>query len=208
MENQHRIYLIECKPTGKMYVGSASFIVQRFSRHRTDLRKGLHANPHMQNAWNKYGEGEFVFRELECVLDKNDLVACEQRWIDELKPQFNVHRIAGSALGCRHSEQSKRNRSAVLTRYWSEHTKKPMSPETKAKISKAGLGRKLNFSDEHRARLSQSSTGRKLSDETKEKIRKAHLGKSKKFSDSHKAAIKAAWAKRKEKQEWTSNIGK
>lgn len=85
MENQHRIYLIRCRPTGKTYVGSASFIIQRFSRHKQDLRKNIHCNKHLQNAWRKYGEQAFDFVELECVFTQKDLVSREQCWIREFR---------------------------------------------------------------------------------------------------------------------------
>ncbi len=49
------------------------------------------------------------------------------------------------------------------------------SDETRAKLSKASMGKKP--SDETRAKLSKANMGKKPSDETKAKIGKAHKGK-------------------------------
>lgn len=198
MGRQHRIYIIKCRPSGKAYIGSASLIIQRFSRHRQDLRNRRHGNSHLQNAWNKYGEEAFEFIELECVLRKEHLVAREQAWIDELNPQFNIARIAGSALGVKHSVHSRSKRSEFFKKYWSTH-KKIISPETRAKISMAQMGKVRVFTDKHLAALSRSATGRKLSAETKAKIGDANRGQKRQFTESHKAGIKAGWIKRKEK---------
>lgn len=198
MGRQHRIYLIKCVPNGKAYVGSASLIIQRFSRHRQDLRNRRHSNHHLQNAWNKYGEEAFEFIELECVLSKEHLVAREQAWIDELHPQFNIARIAGSALGVKHSADARLRRSEFFKKYWATH-KQIISPETRAKISLAQMGKARVFTDEHIAALSRSATGRKLSAETKMKIGNANRGQKRQFTEEHKAGIKAGWIKRKEK---------
>lgn len=192
-----RIYTIECIPTGKKYVGSAAFFTQRVSRHKNDLRKNVHGNPHLQSAWNKYGESAFAFSEVECVLRKEDLVREEQGWIDLLHPDFNICKIASSSLGVRHSQEVKAARSKILKEYWSTHKRCPVSEETRAKMSQAGSGRKRVFSEEHKAKLSASSMNRRLPEEVRLKISTANRGKTRRFSEQHKAGIKAAWDKRK-----------
>lgn len=61
------IYQIVNINTGKSYIGSSSRIHQRFYEHKNALRKNKHFNRYLQNAWNKYGEDNFVFRILEEV---------------------------------------------------------------------------------------------------------------------------------------------
>ena len=198
MDNQHklRIYMILCSANGKKYVGSASFYNQRIARHRNELRKGTHGNAHLQNAWNKYGEEAFRFVELERVYLQKDLVPREQVWIDRLRPALNIAQIAGSPLGCRHSEEAKAKRTAAIRAFWKGKTR-TVSEETKEKLRIAHTGKHRVFSEEHKAHLSTASTGRLLTEETKDKIRQAHLGTKREFSPAHKAAIKAAWDKRK-----------
>lgn len=198
MDNQHRlrIYMILCVANGKRYVGSASFYNQRVARHKKDLRSGTHGNAHLQNAWNKYGEGSFNFRELERVYLQKDLIRREQVWMERIHPEFNIAKVAGSPLGCKHSEESKAKRVASIRAFWEGKTRR-VSEETKEKLRVACIGKHRVFSAEHKAHLSASATGRLLTEETKAKIRKAHLGIKREFSPAHKAAIKAAWDKRK-----------
>jgi hypothetical protein len=94
------IYQIRCLVNGKIYVGSAVDLHDRWIGHRNSLRRGEHRNPHLQNAWNLYGEANFDLAILEYV-DIRDLLTVEQRWIDETdctNPEigFNIYDIAGS----------------------------------------------------------------------------------------------------------------
>ena len=195
MDNQHRIYIITCGPTGKQYVGSASFITQRISRHKQDLRKNRHHNPKLQAAWGKYGEEAFRFEEVECVLDQGSLIESEQHWIDLLEPEFNLVKTAGSNLGHRHSEESRRRRSQILKAYYRDNPRPPVSMETREKISKAQRGTTRKFTEKHKSALSAAATGRKLSAEARNKIGESKRGKPRApFTDEHKANIKAAEA--------------
>ena len=57
------IYLITHISTGRPYVGltgQKEGFEKRWNGHRKVLRRGEH-NPHLQNAWNKYGEEAFSF---------------------------------------------------------------------------------------------------------------------------------------------------
>lgn len=78
------IYKIVCLFTGKFYVGSAKNLNRRFKRHRSELRKGIHSNPYLQKAWNKYGEENFKFEIIEEV-DQELLLCTEQKWLDDTK---------------------------------------------------------------------------------------------------------------------------
>jgi group I intron endonuclease len=56
------VYLIANKVNGKTYVGSSRRAIEgRWSSHRYYLRRGGHTNPHLQAAWDLYGEDAFVF---------------------------------------------------------------------------------------------------------------------------------------------------
>lgn len=75
------IYQIRCTRNGKIYIGSAVSIATRWGTHRRDLRRGLHANPHLQHAWNLHSEVSFEFTVLERV-ERARLLEAEQNWID------------------------------------------------------------------------------------------------------------------------------
>jgi group I intron endonuclease len=69
----------------RRYIGSAVDIKHRWRTHRWQLNAGIHANTHLQRAWNKYGEAAFTFEVLEvCV--KSFLRECEQQWLDTYSP--------------------------------------------------------------------------------------------------------------------------
>lgn len=94
------VYVIRCVPTGKIYVGSAANLRQRWSQHRARLRSGTHHNRHLQAAWNRYGETAFEFEVAE-IVHPTDLLTAEQRWIDATKCTdrsvgFNIFDLAGS----------------------------------------------------------------------------------------------------------------
>jgi predicted GIY-YIG superfamily endonuclease len=76
------VYQIRCKQNGEIYVGSAVNLQSRWHSQRRDLRNGVHVNPHLQFAWNLYGETNLEFPVLEYV-DEQRLLTTEQLWIDK-----------------------------------------------------------------------------------------------------------------------------
>jgi len=54
----------------------------------------------------KYGYANFSLTILE-YCDKSNLVIREQYYFDELKPQYNILKIAGSSLNSKHTEETK-----------------------------------------------------------------------------------------------------
>ena len=82
-----------------------------------------------------------IFKVLEVVEDKKDLIQREQYYLDILKPEFNMCSIAGSQLGIKRSkefkekvsqrnkgrvlsEETKRKKSEAMKLYWSENKDK------------------------------------------------------------------------------------
>lgn len=119
------IYRIECKkPDGTImfYYGSAVDPQRRRSIHAHDLKQGKHANPCMQNHWNKYGPKSFSFHLIEMVMNKSDLLNVENNYIKQWwghKCCFNINSDSiGGRLGVKMSEESKKN--------WREKKCKPI----------------------------------------------------------------------------------
>lgn len=86
------IYCIQNIFNNKRYIGSSKNIIVRLEKHRSLLRKNKHENKHLQNAWNKYKEENFICYLLEGY-DSNIepyLTTKEQNWIDLLKPEYNL----------------------------------------------------------------------------------------------------------------------
>ena len=122
-EKSAGIYCIWNTITNKYYVGSSFNIEKRFKQHKYQLRKNEHCNYHLQYAWNKYEENDFQFLIMADELNIEDLIICEQFWMNQLnsiKDGYNLCPVAGSALGIKRSD------------------------ETRKRISKSNKGRKIS----------------------------------------------------------------
>jgi hypothetical protein len=70
MSKKSGIYKISFKSSQKAYIGSSKNIQKRKNEHLCELRRKHHANSHLQNAFNKYGEADMVFETvLYCDID-------------------------------------------------------------------------------------------------------------------------------------------
>ena len=91
----------------KIYVGSAVSFYVRWSIHQSELRLNKHKNSKLQNYYNKYGSDDLQYMVIqEC--DKEELLKLEQHYIDTLNPYFNICKIAGSSLGLKRSDETKK----------------------------------------------------------------------------------------------------
>src|SRR6185312_7515975 len=158
--NLSGIYVFTCRPTGKIYVGSAKKLRNRFLNHRKILRLGTHPNYRFQQAWIKHGEESFDFRVL-LVCEPKDLLMYEQRAFDILNPTINVLKIAGSSLGRIYTPQAYANIVAG-------NRKRGADPEIRARMSAAAKGR--TFSPEHKEKLRAALKGRSRPRDVIEKI--------------------------------------
>jgi group I intron endonuclease len=75
----------------------------------------------------------------------------------------------------KHTDEIRKKISEGVRRNPPKIIRKPVSDETRKKLSKAHKGRKL--SPEHVEKLRQANLGKPVSEETKEKLRQANLGK-------------------------------
>lgn len=91
------IYKITNIVTQQCYIGSAINFQKRKIKHLHHLRKGNHHSLYLQNAWNKYGESNFLF-EVITKCPKEYLIKLEQWFIDTLKPVYNMTNIAGKNI--------------------------------------------------------------------------------------------------------------
>lgn len=163
------IYAIINLNNNKFYIGSSNNLHIRRNSHFAKLRSNKHSNPYLQNAYN-IDSNYFIMVEIETIDDLSILRDREQFWLDHFKTYernigYNINRFTDSMLGYKHS------------------------PETRVKLRKAHLGRKLP--DEQKRRISESGKGRIVSKETKRKISesntKTKLSKEFKLKHEEKA---------------------
>lgn len=75
------IYKITNLKNNKGYIGQSADIKRRWKNHKIELKNNAHRNPHLQSAFNKYGEEAFEFRILEETTEEN-LDDAEEYWIN------------------------------------------------------------------------------------------------------------------------------
>ena len=163
------IYCIENKVNGKKYIGQAKDINKRWSQHKSGLRNNAHSNDHLQKAWNKYGENAFDFVVIE-EIPEEFLSAAEIWWIDYLSTYDNGYNLTTGGEGSnghKMTEEAKRHLSEINKGPLSPKYGKPISEETRQKMSEAAKRVKHG----------------PMSDEHKQSISKAHKGKPKPFNN-------------------------
>lgn len=88
------IYIITNILDNKKYVGSSKNIKKRWDGHKNSLRRNSHRNRHLQSAWNKYGEKNFVFSIIEQMsldLTKVEYEKVETKWILYFKTHLSEY---------------------------------------------------------------------------------------------------------------------
>lgn len=111
------IYQIVNKVNQKKYIGSSIRLQGRKKRHFSELNCNIHHSQALQRAYNKYGKDNFDFFILEyCEADK--ILEREQYYLDNLKPEYNICKIAGNCLGVKQSEETINKRVVSVKKYW------------------------------------------------------------------------------------------
>lgn len=143
------VYRWKNKINQNSYIGSSVNLSVRLKAYY--LKNQLINNMLINKALIKYGHSNFSLEILE-YCDPAIAVSREQYYLDLIKPEYNILKIAGSLIGFKHSEEAK-NLMASLRKG------KVHSNETKAKIGAASLGRK--HSQETLDKISTANKGGK-----------------------------------------------
>lgn len=75
------IYQIINVANGNFYIGSSIDIFRRKSQHFSDLKKNIHTNPKLQNAFNSYSKDSFRFYVVESC-EEQEMLKIEQQYLD------------------------------------------------------------------------------------------------------------------------------
>ncbi|EKL0657317.1 GIY-YIG nuclease family protein [Pseudomonas aeruginosa] len=108
-------YQIRSLKTGKRYVGATCNLRNRWSKHKSDLRKGRHGNRLLQAAWEADGADSFEFDVLEYAEGRELLLEIEQKYIDQFHPEYNIAPYAGTCLGIKQTEETRRRKGMAAT---------------------------------------------------------------------------------------------
>jgi group I intron endonuclease len=137
----------------RCYIGSAQNIKGRWKLHISELRRNKHRNGRLQNHFNKYGELDLQFS-IIVSCDKENLIGYEQFYIDCLNPYFNILKIAGSALGFKHSEETKQYLRKINLGH--KMTCEQNEKNRIARLGKPGYTKGRKLTKEHRERIAES----------------------------------------------------
>lgn len=175
------IYKIESliKPE-RIYIGSASNMINRWRCHLSSLVRNKHHSRKLQNHYNKYGKEDLKFILIE-ICNEDELIKKEQYFIDSYKPYFNICLLAGRTSGVKRTEQTRIKISKSKKGKPSPRKGVILSKETIQKMRLANLGKKM--SEETKLKIKNTLNGRIFTDEHRHKISKALKGKVK--TESH-----------------------
>ena len=174
----------------KVYIGQSKNVNKRKNKHFTLLRHNKHNNKHLQSAWNKYSEKNFVFEIIESFESYDPDIINEREifWIkyyNSFNKDFGYNNTSGGdgIKNYQHTEEAKKKISEASK-------KQKLSKEHKEALLKSITGRKK--SEEELKKLSNAAKGRKISEWHKEQLRKGREAYKitdevrKKISDSRK----------------------
>lgn len=183
------IYKITNLISNKVYVGSAINLSNRKATHFYKLRNNTHGNSHLQNAYNKYQEENFIFEILEIVDNCSTLTNIEQKYIDEYKNKnvklYNICIVAGSTYGKQHTNETKRKMSINRTGIKNSFFGKTHTDEVKKRLSIINKtnnpfqGKKHTLESKQKMKLSipkgETHHNSKLTKQSVDKIRQIYL---------------------------------
>lgn len=160
-EDYAGIYVIRNDLTGNGYVGQSCRMKKRVADHFNLLRRGIHPNAHLQNAFKKYGSAAFSYKFEVICEDSSELDLLEEVYLsgvakfDDTPVYYNISNTAHVPMRGR------------------KHTEK-----TKAKISKTKKGNKDHVTPQYKESLSRGQMRRILAN-------KEYLGKVKFIVNNH-----------------------
>jgi group I intron endonuclease len=180
------IYQLSSLSTGKKYIGSTADFLRRRKDHAWKLRGNRHPNSHLQRIYNKHGEEDLFFRIVEeCAADA--LHERENDWIAKTQPELNLAPVAGSLLGFKRSEETKRRMSEAQQKRYEDSGGSSLKGRQRSEAERAAIsaGKKgKTFSKLHIQNLSASLVGRVSpmkgkthSEFTKNKISRSQLAR-------------------------------
>jgi len=96
VKNYSGVYLISSTVDNRTYIGSTKNFWQRYADHKSELSKGTHANPYLQNFVKKYGIDVLLFN-IICICSEDLVKYNEMKLMELLRPEFNSKQLLFAA---------------------------------------------------------------------------------------------------------------
>jgi group I intron endonuclease len=136
------IYKITNLLDGKFYIGSTNNLIKRYYTHINHIRTNRKTCVKLVRAVNKYGESNFKFEIiLTCPLEY--LIKVEQWFIDNLNPEYNIAKLAGSNFGIKRTDEVKVKKSFSQRENWKDESYRNKHLEHLSKNWKSGSSHKM-----------------------------------------------------------------
>lgn len=136
------IYKITNEVDGKFYIGSTNNLIKRYYTHINHIRTGKNSCVKLIRAVNKHGEDNFKF-EIVCECLTEEVLKIEQEYVDNLKPHYNVAKVAGSNLGIKRTEEVKLKKSVSQKENWKDEDYRTKHLKNLSKNWKTGSSHKM-----------------------------------------------------------------
>lgn len=176
------IYCITNNANGKQYVGQT--IQKVDARWKEHVNHSKHYDFPLYRAINKYGVDKFSIRVIDTAASEQELNEKETKYINSLKTLCpnGYNAMLGQPGNAKEiCAETREKLTKGLIKRWED-------PNYRRKMKQSTTGKKRKpITDEHRANLSESHKGKRLSESQKEKIGAA----SKKLWQDQKYAAKA-----------------
>lgn len=124
------IYKITNTINGKCYIGQSTDLANRIQKHIKTLINGTNCNEHLQNAYDKYGTGNFTIEIIE-ECDKEYLDEREIFWIDFYKSydkNYGYNKTKGGKGGNSYLELCDEHEAERIKTKQSESKKGKLNP--------------------------------------------------------------------------------
>ena len=125
------VYALVNNINKKVYVGSGDPLYTRLSDYYQSWYLISRSNLYIVRAFNKYTMANFSLYILEYT-NSDNIILCEQKWINIINPEYNTNPVAGNSKGYKHTyETLEKMRSLSLGRTHTEEVKHLMSENRK-----------------------------------------------------------------------------
>lgn len=193
------IYIIRTLHNNKVYVGSTKNYNKRVKQHLKQLCDNKHHNTYLQNVWNKYGDGDFIFSILEHITNIDELAYAEDYYIACNVSGYNIAKATGgdNFTNNPRKEEIRKNIALGVQKYMSTLTTEEKAIKfgragaqngnwkggTSQKLCQVCYKTKISPNNEtciacrDRSGVNNPFFGKKHSDSTKQVLREKNIGK-------------------------------
>jgi group I intron endonuclease len=136
------VYKIKNNINSDFYIGSTCNLYKRYYTHLRDIRSNKKTCVKLVRAANKYDEDNFEFN-IIAKCPPEYVLKLEQWFLDNLKPKYNVAKVAGSNEGIKRTEECKKAKAIQQKEKWLDENYRNHHLESLSNNWKSGSGHRM-----------------------------------------------------------------